>query len=76
MKRVKWQVGIDLLLLLSMLAVLVTGYILDFHLVERPGRGIIKQIHIYGGYAATVLVVLHVIEYLKIFLNKMRIMNR
>ena len=39
MKRVKWQVGIDLLLLLSMLAVLVTGYILDFHLVERPGRG-------------------------------------
>lgn len=76
MKRVKWQVAIDILLLISMLAVLVTGYILDFHLVERPGRGIIKKIHIYGGYAATVLVVIHVIEYMKILLNKMRVMNR
>ncbi len=76
MKRVKWQVGIDILLLISMLAVLVTGYILDFHLVERPGRGIVKQIHIYGGYAATVLVILHVIEYTKMLLNKMRIMNK
>lgn len=76
MKRVKWQVGIDTLLLVSMFAVLVTGYILDFHLVERPGRGIVKQIHIYGGYAATVLVVLHVIEYMKILLNKMRIISK
>lgn len=76
MKRVKWQVGIDILLLISMLAVLVTGYILDFHLVERPGRGIVKQIHIYGGYVATVLVILHVIEYTKILLNKMRVMNK
>ncbi len=76
MKRVKWQVMIDILLLVSMLAVLVTGYILDFHLAERSGRGIIKKIHIYGGYAATILVVLHVIEYTKILLNKMRVMNR
>ncbi|MBP3401231.1 MAG: DUF4405 domain-containing protein [Selenomonadales bacterium] len=76
MKRMKWQIGIDILLLISMLAVLVTGYILDFHLVERPGRGIVKRIHIYGGYATTVLVILHVIEYTKILLNKMRIMNR
>ena len=76
MKRMKWQIGIDILLLISMLAVLVTGYILDFHLVERPGRGIVKRIQIYGGFAATVLVILHVIEYTKILLNKMRIMNR
>lgn len=76
MKRVKWQVGIDILLLISMLAVLVTGYILDFHLVERPIRGIVKKIHIYGGYVATVLVVLHVIEYTKILLHKMRIMKK
>ena len=76
MKRVKWQVAVDILLLISMLAVLVTGYILDFHLVERTSRGIIKKIHIYGGYAATVLVVLHLVEYTKIFLNKIRIMNR
>lgn len=76
MKRVKWQVGIDLLLLISMLAVLVTGYILDFHLVERSVRGMIKKIHIYGGYVATVLVIVHVIEYAKILFNKMRIIGK
>lgn len=76
MNRLKRQVIVDTLLLLVVLTVLITGYILDFRLIERPGRGIVKQIHIYGGYAMMVLVILHVIEYGKVLLNKKRALDR
>lgn len=76
MNRMKRQVCIDVLLLIVMAVMLVTGYILDWHLIERPGRGIVKLVHIYSGYAMTVLVVLHVIEYLRTLRGKIRAMNR
>lgn len=76
MNRLKRQVCIDVLLVIVMAVMLVTGYILDWHLVERPGRGIVKLIHIDSGYALTVLVVLHVIEYLRTLRGKIRAMNR
>lgn len=76
MKRMKKQVCIDILLLIAAVLVLITGCILDFHLVERPGRGIIKTVHTYGGYIMAVLVVLHFTQYFKVFLNKMRMLGK
>lgn len=76
MNRLKRQVCIDVLLVIVIAIMLVTGYILDWHLIERPGRGIVKLVHIYSGYALTVLVVLHVIEYLRTLRGKIRAMNR
>lgn len=76
MGRLRRQVGIDILLLAVMMIVLVTGYILDLHLIERPGRGIVKLIHTYGGYAVTALVVLHLIEYLRTLRGKIRAMRK
>lgn len=76
MNRLKRQVCIDVALVIVMAIMLVTGYILDLHLIERPGRGIVKMIHIYSGYALTVLVVLHLIEYLRTLRGKIRAMNR
>lgn len=76
MNRLKRQVCIDVALVIVMAIMLVTGYILDLHLIERPGRGIVKMIHIYSGYALTVLVLLHLIEYLRTLRGKIRAMNR
>lgn len=76
MNRLKRQACIDVLLVIVMAVMLVTGYILDWHIVERPGRGIVKLIHIDSGYALTVLVVLHVIEYMRTLRGKIRAMNR
>lgn len=76
MNRLKRQVCIDVLLVIVMAVMLVTGYILDWHIIERPGRGIVKLVHIYSGYALTVLVVLHVIEYLRTLRGKIKAMNR
>lgn len=76
MNRLKRQVCIDVLLVIVMAVMLVTGYILAWHLIERPGRGIVKLVHIYSGYALTVLVVLHVIEYLRTLRGKIKAMNR
>lgn len=76
MNRLKRQVCIDVLLVIVMAVMLVTGYILDWHIIERPGRGIVKLVHIYSGYALTVLVVLHLIEYLRTLRGKIKAMNR
>lgn len=76
MNRLKRQACIDVLLVIVMAVMLVMGYILDWHIVERPGRGIVKLIHIDSGYALTVLVVLHVIEYMRTLRGKIRAMNR
>lgn len=76
MNRLKRQVCIDVLLVIVMAVMLVTGCILDWHLVERLGRGIVKLIHIDSGYALTVLVVLRRIEYLRTLRGKIRAMNR
>lgn len=76
MNRLKRQVCVDVLLVIVMAIMLVTGYILDWHIIERPGRGIVKLVHIYSGYALTVLVVLHLIEYLRTLRGKIKAMNR
>lgn len=76
MNRLKRQVYIDAALVIVVAVMLVTGYILDLHIIERPGRGIVKLVHIYSGYAMTVLVVLHLIEYLRTLRGKIRAMNR
>lgn len=76
MGRLRRQVAIDILLLAVMAVVLVTGYILDFHLIGRPGRGIVKLIHTYCGYAATVLVALHLIAYLRTLRGKIRAVKK
>lgn len=72
MDRLKQQVWIDILLLVAAVIVLVTGCILDFRLIEWPGRGIVKTIHTYGGYTMAILVILHLCQYWKLLLNKMR----
>lgn len=76
MKRMKKQACVDILLLAAAVLVLITGCILDFRLIERPGRGIIKAVHTYGGYIMAVLVVLHLAQYFKVFLNKMRMLSK
>lgn len=76
MGRLKRQVYIDVLLIIVMSVVLATGYILDLHLIERPGRGIVKLIHTCGGYGLTVLVALHLIEYLRVLRGKIRVLNK
>ncbi|MBQ8682125.1 MAG: DUF4405 domain-containing protein [Selenomonadales bacterium] len=76
MDRLRRQVWIDVLLLIVVVVVLITGYILDFRLIERPGRGVVKNIHIYGGYVMTALVIVHIVQYFKVLLNKMRVLNK
>jgi cytochrome b561 len=54
---------LDWLLFLCILACLVTGILLDFHLIPggREGRAPFRNIHRYSGYLMAVAILLHLL---------------
>ena len=58
MKKNFW---LDVVLFVSALICIVTGILLDFHLIEggREGRRIYKLAHIYSGYVMAVGLLIH-----------------
>lgn len=53
---------LDVILFLSGLACIVTGILMDFHIVPggREMRHLVRQIHIYTGYVMAVGIIFHI----------------
>lgn len=58
MTKIQKKYWVDILLLISGVICLATGYILDFHIIRSRE---LKQYHIWSGYVMTAAIVLHVI---------------
>ncbi len=57
----KKNFGLDVILFVSGLICIVTGIILDFHLIEggREVRRVYKLVHTYSGYVMAVGLIIH-----------------
>lgn len=52
----------DIILLISGVVCLVTGYVMDFHLTStREAHVLMKNLHIWTGYIMTIALIFHVI---------------
>lgn len=60
---VKKNYFLDWLLFICILACLITGVLLDFHLIPggREGRRIYREIHRYSGYIMAAGILLHIL---------------
>lgn len=61
MTKMQKNYWIDIVLLLSGLICVLSGYILDFRLISREWIGFYKMLHSYSAYLMTIAMVLHFI---------------
>ena len=66
---------LDVILFVSALICIVTGIMLDFHLIEggKEARRIYKLVHTYSGYAMAVGLLIHLawhVDWLKVAARK------
>ncbi|MDF2563606.1 MAG: hypothetical protein K0Q53_1 [Massilibacillus sp.] len=62
MTKVMKNYWVDIILLISGVVCLGTGYAIDFHLASTREVGmLVKKMHIWTGYIMTIAILLHVI---------------
>lgn len=62
MTKVVKNYWVDIILLISGVICIATGYVIDFHMLSTKEQAmIIKHIHVWSGYFMTIAVIFHVI---------------